>query len=475
MKKYPVILPLKWMLGLSLLLLTGACAGVGKPAAAPVAPTGSFTLFLQPLPQEVHRLTFLIEEMTALRAEGGEVPLPLRQSRFQADSLIGVQKKLANLTLPPGNYRGIALRIRSAILLGEEGEIDLLPPDERLLVDHSFMVRENQTQTLFLSLSADRLITDGVFFTPRFSLWQAERTLVNLKGFVSSGASRDLIVFNKRTVQVVGAIHVGGRPADMALDQQRGWLYVALPEENAIVAVEVNSEAILGRVQLRFGDRPTELALTANGALLVALNPGSASVSIIDTGSLVETGRVGLSSEPNDVFIDAGDSRAYVTHAAHSRLSVIDLQSRTARKSVALDESPLDGVADGDGRSLYLINDFSPELSVLDTASLASRRKIFIGNGALSIKADDAGGLLYVSMEDGGIAVVDPRSLMAIDNYALLPEPVRSLAIEREENALFAVMPQSGVLMKVDLVGKRELGRLDIDADSRTVVVMGER
>jgi DNA-binding beta-propeller fold protein YncE len=465
----------KLLLGCALLLSASACTVPVSPAQEPVPAGGSFRLFLQPLPQEVHRLSFTLGDVAALRVDGGEVPLPLRQTRFQADELIDVQQELANLTLPPGRYRGIALRVLSTELLGEEGQVDLLPAEKRLVLEHAFTIRDQQAETLFLSLSADRIITDGVLFTPRLSLWTPQRILINLKGFVSNSGTHSLTVFNKRAAEVHGSIQVGATPAGLALDQRRGWLYAALTNENAIAVVEVNTGALLGRVQLRFGDRPGELALTANGDLLLALNPGSSSLSIIDTRALFETGRVRLEAEPNDIFLDSADSRAYVIHTDSNLLSVVDLQSHSVSRTAVLDEAPLDGLADVDGQSLYLINDFSAELTVLDAASLTRKRDIHVGNGATSIKADRTSGLLYVGMENGRIAVVDPRSAMAIDAYALPPEPVRALTIDHEENALFAVLPQTGRLLKIDLVSKQLLGQLQLESGAHAVVVMGER
>lgn len=463
------------LLFLLALVLQPACSGTGRPAAPRPAASGSFSLFLQPLPQESHGLTFEIDGLVALRADGGEIPLPLPQRRLQADDLLGMQKEIVRATLPPGRYRGIALRITAAELLGEEGAVALLTPRERLVAEHAFMIREDRAETLFLSLGAGRIVTDGALFTPRFSLWQPERTLVNLKGFVSNRGSRSLTVFNKRTAQVIGSIRVDGTPGDLVLDQRRGWLYVALTEENAIAVIEVNSDALLGRVPLRFGDRPTELALTASGELLAVLNAGSSSVSLVDTRALFETARVKLAAEPNEIFIAADDARAYVTHADASSLSVIDLPGRALRRTVVLDEVPLAGVADGDGRALYLINDYAAELSVLDATTMNRRGEILIGNGAVSLKADRSTGLLYVGMRNGAIAVVDPRSSIAIDAFALPTEPVQALTIDNEENALFAVQPQSAALFKVDLVSKRVLGRLELAGDGHAIVVMGER
>ena len=456
------------------LLLSAGCAPVIESSSVQQPEAGTFTLFLQPLPQEADRLSFSLGELAALKSNGTRVPLPLAESHFSADVLIGVQKKLLNLSLPPGHYQGIALQISSAAIQGEEGAVALLAPSERLSVAYPFTIRENQAETLFLTLSSDRLITDGALFTPKFSLWKPERILTNLKGFVSNSGSQSLTVFNKRSVQVLGNLRVGKNPSDLVLDQRRNWLYVALEHEHAIAVVEVANGTVLGRVPLRFGDEPSELALTANGNILLCLNHGSESISIIDTGSLFEIGRIRMLSVPSGIWGGVDETRAYVVHASTNTLSVIDLQQQRILKTLSLEESPLDGVTSANGRFLYLINDFSAELSVLDASSLATLEKIFVGDGALTIKADNATGLLYIGKQNGEIAVVDPRALMAIDAF-LLPAPAVDITIDNEENALFVVLPKLARLLKLDLVSKKELGRLEIETGSRAVVVMGER
>jgi DNA-binding beta-propeller fold protein YncE len=298
--------------------------------------------------------------------------------------------------------------------------------------------------------------------------------LRNLKGFVSNGGAQSLTVFNKKTAQVTDFIQIGKRPRDIALDQRRGWLYVALAGDDLIAVVEVSNGEILGQIRLRFGDEPTELALSASGNRLLALNRGSSSVSIIDAGSLFELGRVRLDSDASDVFVGRKEDRAYVIQPASSSLSVLDLEAFRVLNSITLSDVPLEGVVSSDDKTLYLTTDFSSELLVVDSASLRVKEKIFVGSGARSIKRHGVSGLLYVGKQNGEVAVVDPKVLMAIDSYSL-PGPIQSLAIDIEENALFAVIPKSGRLLKLDLVSKRPVGLLELGAESYSVVVMGER
>lgn len=436
--------------------------------------SGIFSLFLQPLPQEAHLLTFTIKDIVLRRADGHEVPLVPLQKIFPAVSLIGVQKRLVSAVLPYGQYDGLAIRIGSVTLRGEEGEIDLLPPEDMLIINHQFTIMKERPETLFLSLSPERLVTNGVIFTPKFSMWKPVRLLPNFKGFVSNSFSDSLTVFDKKNGLVIGAINPGLGPKGMALDQQRGWLYVALARENIVSAIEVSNGEILGKVRLRFGDEPSELVLSPSGRILVCINRGSNTVSIIDTASLSERGRIRLTSEPTWVFMGRDESLAYVISASSGTLSLLDLAGEKVRASVDLEDPPIKGTVTGDGSLLYLVTGFSGHLLEVDAASLAITKKIFVGVGALSIKADSLSGLIYIGKESGEIAVVDPRSLMVIDSFSL-SGPVQHLTIDNEENALFAVMPGKGILQKIDLVSKQPRRELELERDSHAVVVMGER
>ncbi|MFH1216990.1 MAG: YncE family protein [Pseudomonadota bacterium] len=458
------------------LLMNSSCTVQSTLLQTPVSATGSsFNLYLQPMPQEAHLLRFRVSGLAVIREDGSEIPLSASMENITGADLVGIQKKLATGSLPPGVYQGLSLQIADVTLKGEEGDVNLLAPEEPLRIDHQFTVMKDRGEALFLSLSADRLVTNGVLFSPKFSLWEPERLLPSLKGFAGNSGSDSLTIFNKRTAQVVGTLQIGDMPKGMALDQKKGWLYVALAGENAIAVVEVTNGVILGKVRLQFGDEPCEVALSPSGSTLVSINQGSNTASIIDTGSLYERGKIRLTSEPTGVFMGPDERRAYVLQSSSGAISVLDLAGQNVLASTEIEGFPFKGAANAAGGALYLISNFSTDLLVVDPSSLRVIRKIFIGQGALSIKADNRTGLLYIGMKDGTIAVVDPRSaFMLIDSFSL-PGPVQHLTIDNEENALFAVLPQKGTVQKIDLVSKQPLGRLELENGGYAVSIMGER
>jgi YVTN family beta-propeller protein len=454
--------------------LAAGCAPM-PPAYQPVSRTeGLLRLYLQPLPQEVHRLSFSIAEILAVRSDGGSIPLRPAFSELHGKDLIGLQKRLVSAPLPPGSYRGISLRVGSASLLGEEGVADLLIPDEPLYIEQEFKVIRETSSTLFLSLSPEKLVSGGFRFTPTFSLAKPRRQLKNLMGFATNTRSNVVSVFNKHTMEVVDTIATGSGPMGAVLDQRREWVYVALAGESTIAAIDVGTAAVFRRLRLNFGDEPVEIALSDDGRFLVSANRGSNTASIIDADSLREIERVRLPSEPRSVVMSPVEPRAFLLQPLSNTISVVDLFRREIFTTQTLEETPLRGAVSADGTSLYVITKNSPNLLIIDPTSLSITGRIFVGMGAASIKLDPESGLVYIGKRMGGVAVVDPLLGMPIDTFRLSGSAV-ALAIDGDENNLFVASSDKMAIKKMGLISQKVSGAIEVEEGCYAVVLMGER
>jgi YVTN family beta-propeller protein len=217
---------------------------------------GRVIIYLQPVPQEANRLRFIIDSISAVRDDGSEIPLSLSFDELKGADLTGLQKLLASGVLPPGSYTGLAIRVEKALVQTEEGELALFIPEEPVTAVRPFKVKRREALLLFLSLDPSGAITNGIRFTPGFSLATPGRGLINLTGYVSNSESNLISVFNKKTMQVVDAISTGREPKGLALDQKRARGYVATSRDDAVEVYDVFRGSIIGTIKLNFGDRP---------------------------------------------------------------------------------------------------------------------------------------------------------------------------------------------------------------------------
>jgi len=455
-------------------LLGAGCAALPPAYQPALRQNGEVRIYLQPIPQEAHRLRVEISGVSAIRNDGIVLPLQLAFEELRAKELLGVQKLFASGQLPPGSYRGIEVGIRSASLQTDEGVADLLVPDVPLLVEREFTVTRERAQVLFLSLGDPPSVTAGFRFTPTFSLSKPRRQLFSLLGFATNSGSNTLSVFNKFTMEVVDAIATGSGPKGVVLDRVRGWLYVALAGEDAIEVFDVKTGEIIRRVGLNFGDEPVEIGLSPDRERLVTANRGSNSASVLDARSLREIARVRLPSEPTSLVVSPTEARAYLFQPLSNSISAVDLSRGESAVTVSFDEPPMRGAMSSEGEILYVITGSSPNLLVLDSTSLGVREKIFVGGGTASIQVDPTTGLLYVGDAFGEVAVIDASLLMPIDMFKVAGKAVY-LSIGNEENSLFVVLPNSNTIQKIDLVSQRLLGSIEVEEGCYAVVLMGGR
>jgi YVTN family beta-propeller protein len=466
---------LRYVFFFLLLALTGSCVQPELQTRPALVNEGEVFLYLQPVPEAFQRLEFTIEGITASREDADEVPLNLMFAEVNGAELIGRQKFLASAVLPPGSYNGLSIRIKSASLRGEGGESALLLPEEPLRVAHSFKVIRRKATALFLALDPSGGFTRGVSFTPSFSIETLRPPVLDLIGYVSCAESNIVTVFNKKTMRVVDVIATGSGPKGMLFDRRRRRAYVALSGENAVIVIDMIAGEITNRASLRYGDGPTELAITPDGRTLVVVNTAANTVSIVDAVSLTETDRIQVGNRPTSAAINPVASRAFITDALSNTVSVVDLNRNVLLTALAAGVTPLRARFDPTGGSLFVINRDAPDITVISPASLTTGDNIFAGMGAVSIAVDDLTGLVYVGKRFGNeIAVIAPRLLMFIDRIAVQGNAAY-LETDEQENSLLVVLPDRNVLQKINITSKRVVSEIEVGEGAYAVVVMGTR
>lgn len=457
----------------AIFLLLCSCSVATQKQTTYVDPGATLHLYLDPLPQEAHHLNLTVTDLNARTRDGRDIPLLSGPWILDPARTIGLQTKLLQKKLPLGDYVGLSLKFSEATIMTEEGPVALLVDPDTEFLPRTFSIVADRAQTLFLSLNPERLVAGGYKLNARFSVWKPQPPLPALKGVVTHPAAGTMTVFEKKTPALSEVIAIGRQPAGTALDSNGRLVYLALSGENSIVVFDLVHNRIQRKVRLHAGARPTRLVLSADGATLVSLNPGSGSVSLFDTASLSERQRILFPVTPEALIAGADRRRVYVTLPDINTLALIDLDRAAVVASASLTETATSGTAGRSGRVLYLLTENSPNLLIADADNLAIVDRIHIGYGARCLALNRNNGLVYVGMQSGEIAVVDPQVGLPIDGFRAEPGIV-DLVVDPEENSLFVASGQKGSLIKYDLVGKKRLGTLQMGAASYEIAVMGE-
>lgn len=456
---------------LMLLSLLAACQAQPFTVRPPLTEDGEAYIYIEPLPQQEEGLSFTVEGISAIAADGSEIPLTLLLSNLNSAGLKR-QRLLAEGILPKGDYQGFSMRVAKASRRAESGEeTSLAVPAKPVEMKLLFGVRKRKAIVVSLGLRGPAAAGPG--FSPVFRLFTSGRPVSGVAGFVSNYGSNDITVFDKSSKKVMAVIVTGAGPKGSALDERRRRLYVALSGEDAIEVIDSVTLDPLQKIRLNTGDNPRELVLAQDGALLLAVNEGSNTVSFIDPINYLEVKRVVVGNSPDSILLDRNGRRAYVFNNLSNSVSVIDIAGRTVAGSFSTEPGPLRGQFNRKGDRLYIINGLSPFMSVVDPGTFSLLNRISVGSGVASIKVDTVTDQIYLGRSDGAtIDIYDPFSFLPFD-FMTAEDGARYMTIDGQENNLL-VVGRKGLLF-MNLVSKKTVSEIDTGEDPVWVSVAGER
>jgi YVTN family beta-propeller protein len=462
-----------WVVFLAVLIMLAACEMKPSQLKPPLKEQGEVFLYIEPFPQEAERLKFFLEGISALKGDGPEVPLSLSFGEFSPN--LKRQRLLASGVVPQGSYSGLSITVKRALLKGEEGEADLIVPKEPWKVNFPFNVQTEKAVVISMTFRYHESVRDGVSFMPSFSFSIPGKPLIALTGLVSNRDANTVTVFDKRSGRAAAIIETGRGPSGMALDQRTRRAYVALSADDSVEVLDVDGGRILNRIRLNTGDRPTELALTPDGSVLLTVNKGSDSVSFVNPFNLTEQKRLTVGKEPGAILLDRTGRKALVFNTLSNSISVIDVPNKSVAATISTEAGPVRGAFNKRGDRVFIFYERSPYLTVHEPSNFSVIKRILVGAGVSSLKVDPNNDMLYLGRRhDSLIEVYDPVSLLPTETFSI-GGGVNYMTIDNEGNNLLAVLPDKKRLVILNLVSRQIVSEMDTPDYPYWVTLMGER
>jgi YVTN family beta-propeller protein len=463
-----------WLLVLTVACFLAGCQAERTLQKPSLTEKGEIFLYLRPFPKESGGLKFSLAQVSAVKDDGGEYPLALSITDFNL-AAIKRQRFLAAGELPPGNYVALTTTVTGATLLDEEGEQRLLVPEKPVQIQCRFMVTREKATFLSLAFRYDQSVREGYGFSPVFSVVLPGKPVTGLIGYVSNYGSNTLTVFDKQYNEVVGVIATGAGPMGMAFDQQRRRAYVALAGEDAVEVIDIVTGDVINRIRLKMGDAPRELALSPDGKLLLTVNPGSNTVSVVDPLSFWEMSRISVGDKPTSILIDPNGVRAYVFNSLSQNISVIDIASRSVAALTASEPGVSRGQFDRNGDTLYTIHELSSYIRLVNPFSFALIKRYRVGLGMSFIKVDTLNNLIYTGRKNGpDVEVYEPTTFIPISTIPTDGGPVY-MTIDGELNNLYAINGDKNRVEVINLVTREVVAEFDAGEGPYWLSLMGER
>ncbi len=149
------------------------------------------------------------------------------------------------------------------------------------------------------------------------------------------------------------------------------------------------------------------IAITADGATLLVVNPDSNSLSLVNLGTPATVTEVPVGVDPRSVVVSPDGTVAYVANQVSDNLSVVDLTTQSVTVEVAVGDRPVGVAVSPNGRLVAVAELGDDQVRFLDTADLSTLSIIPVADRPHSLSfTPDGHRLLVTHLLSGQVSVI---------------------------------------------------------------------
>lgn len=388
-----------------------------------------------------------------------------------SEDLAGMQVLLASTTVPPGFYESVHFTFRK--IVGQVGVAEVVPalPPNGLSIPLAREIGAGQTTTVFLRWRPAAVNPEAEYHLPQFEVFSPVTPPLGSLAFVSSGGCGSVVIVNRLTRKVVGALAVDEDPRGMAYSPNSQMLFVALAGQDAIASVDVMSLRINKIIPLQFGDDPTRLLLSPDESTLFVLSPGSRTLTGLSVWSLQQEFRLGVGDGPRSLAQDPDSGNIFVACEDEGRVQIVDPRLATITNSLTFVSAPVEVVIDEQSRLLFLGGTAQRQIRTFDLASEESGGDQNICGPIAGLAVNRRTRRLYASVPScRNLAVIRPDVGIEFGSVDLPGRP-GLMAFDRESRWLWVVLPDQGALAVCNVNRGQLESVIEVDADPYQVLV----
>jgi YVTN family beta-propeller protein len=186
-----------------------------------------------------------------------------------------------------------------------------------------------------------------------------------------------------QTMRLVKSVAVPCRGVDhMDFSANGRYLIASCEFSGAVVKVDVETQSVLGSLDLPGGGMPQDVKLSPDGEVFYVADMRADGVHLIDGARLRVLGFLPTGKGAHGLYASRDSKVLYVSNREEGSISVIDFATRkVARKWEIPHGTPDMGGVSADGKVLWLSGRYSKEVYAIDTGDGRLRARIRVGKG----------------------------------------------------------------------------------------------
>ena len=149
------------------------------------------------------------------------------------------------------------------------------------------------------------------------------------------------------------------------------------------------------------------IAITADGATLLVVNPDSNSLSLVNLGTPTTVTEVPVGVDPRSVAVSPDGTVAYVTNQGSDSLSVVDLTTQSTAAEISVGDRPVGVAVSPNGRLVVVAELGDDQVRFLDTTDLSTLSVIAVTDRPNGLAfTPDGHRLLVTHLLSGQVSVI---------------------------------------------------------------------
>lgn len=201
---------------------------------------------------------------------------------------------------------------------------------------------------------------------------------------------------------------------------------------------------------------------------LMALSTPDSSLQNQDGKMLSQAGIIpltGIKGRIDHMAFDIKRQFLYVAALGNNTVEVVDLKNKKVVHSIKGLSEPQGIRYIAENNAIFIANGNTGECDIFDADSYKKITTIKLEGDADNVRYDSVNSKIYVGYGEGGIAVIDARSFKQLADVKLTGHP-ESFQLDAEAGKLFVNVPDSRMLVTIDLMKNTIINKLKFEAAS---------
>jgi gliding motility-associated-like protein len=220
----------------------------------------------------------------------------------------------------------------------------------------------------------------------------ADGSMAYVANYIGSSVS----VINTSENKVIATLPVGEAPIGIAINTDGNKVYVSC--NGSIFVIDALTNKVITGILLS-NYEPAGLTVSPDGKWLYVADPNNNALVIISTSTYQKTSISFPTNQEDSAFNVATSpdgSLIYITGANSKKIFVIDAATQKIISPINLTEAPIGIAVSPDGRHIYVTNEYSNSVSVVNATNGALITTIPVGSSPEGISVSPDGSLIYV-------------------------------------------------------------------------------